>query len=108
VQIFAGGPVQRELGFVIHSTDYRLPETIAIDAHLAVTASRDILRDIGTGKGPQKVLIALGYAGWGPGQLEGEMMLKGWEVAPADVKTVFDEDRGKLWDNALTRRTQDL
>jgi putative transcriptional regulator len=108
VQILAGGPVQPELGFVIHSTEYRRPETVTIDGNLALTASRDILRDIGTGKGPKKALVALGYAGWGPGQLEGELMQQVWVTAPADAKLIFDEDRDKVWDNALTSRPVDL
>ena len=66
VRIFAGGPVQPELGFVIHSTDYREPGTIDINARVALTASREILRDIGNAKGPKQSLIAFGYAGWGP------------------------------------------
>jgi putative transcriptional regulator len=73
-----------------------------------LTASRDILRDIGTGKGPKKALVALGYAGWGPGQLEGELMQQVWVTAPADAKLIFDEDRDKVWDNALTNRPVDL
>jgi putative transcriptional regulator len=108
VQIFAGGPVQPQLGFVVHSAEYRRPETITIDANLAVTANRDILRDLGTAKGPQKVLVALGYAGWAPGQLEGEMMQQAWFTAPADPKLVFDDDRDKVWDNAMASRAVDL
>jgi putative transcriptional regulator len=108
VLIVAGGPVQPHLGFVVHSAEYRRPETIAIDKQLAVTSSRDILRDIGASKGPQKILVALGYAGWAPGQLEGEMAQKAWFTAPADPKLVFDDARDKVWDNAMARRTQDL
>jgi putative transcriptional regulator len=108
VLIVAGGPVQPELGFVVHSADYRRPETIDIDGRLAVTSSRDILRDIGENKGPQKILVALGYAGWGPGQLEGEMAQKAWFTAPADPKLVFDDARDKVWDNAMARRAVDL
>ena len=108
VRIFAGGPVQPEIGFVVHSADYRRPETIAIDARVAMTASREILRDIAHGKGPQKSLIAFGYAGWGPGQLEGELRLGSWFAAPAEPKLIFDEDRDKVWDLAFAQRTQDL
>src|SRR5215510_7498658 len=72
VRLFAGGPVQPELGFVMHSPDYMGPQTLEVDGHVSVTMSLDILRDIGTGKGPQKSLVMFGYAGWAPGQLEGE------------------------------------
>jgi putative transcriptional regulator len=73
-----------------------------------MTSSREILRDIGNAKGPQKSLIAFGYAGWAPGQLEGELARRDWVVAPGDAKLVFDEDREKLWDAAFARRTLDL
>jgi putative transcriptional regulator len=73
-----------------------------------MTASREILRDIGHQQGPQKALVAFGYAGWAAGQLEGEMAQRAWFTAPADMKLVFDEDRDKVWDKAMKRRTQDL
>src|SRR5262249_60098247 len=69
VVIFAGGPVQPEIGFVVHSADYHRAETLAIDGRVAMTSSREILRDIANKQGPQKSLIAFGYAGWAPGPL---------------------------------------
>jgi|SRR5215470_12806353 len=108
VRIFAGGPVQPEMGFVIHGGDYHGPGTIEINARLAVTANREILRDIGHDKGPKQSLIAFGYAGWGPGQLEGELARRDWVIAPGESKLIFDEDRDKLWDAAYSRRMQDL
>ena len=108
VRIFAGGPVQPELGFVIHGTDYRGPGTVEITARLAMTSSREILRDIGSGKGPMQSLIAFGYAGWAPGQLEGELKRRDWSLAPGEPKLIFDEDRDKVWDSAYAQRTQDL
>ena len=108
VRIFLGGPVQPELGFVVHSAEYHRAETIDIDGRLAMTSSREILRDIGNNQGPKQSLIAFGYAGWGPGQLEGEMAQRVWFTTPADAKLVFEEDRDKVWDDAMTRRTQDL
>ena len=107
-RIFAGGPVQPEIGFVIHSADYQRPGTIAIDGRVAMTSSRDIVRDIANSKGPTKSLIAFGYAGWAPGQLEGELARRAWSTAPADLRLIFDEDREKVWDAAFTQRTQDL
>jgi putative transcriptional regulator len=108
VRIFMGGPVQPEVGFVIHSSDYRVSGTLDLDGHVAMTANREILRDIAHGGGPGKRLIAFGYAGWGPGQLEGEMANRFWFAASADAKLIFDEDRAKVWDEAMKRRTQDL
>jgi putative transcriptional regulator len=108
IRIFAGGPVQPELGFVLHSAEYRAAQTIVIDGRMAVTSSRELLRDIGNGKGPAKSLFVFGYSGWAPGQLEGELKQKSWVTAPADGKLVFDEDRDKLWDIAYAQRTQDL
>jgi len=108
VRIFAGGPVQRDLGFVVHSADYRASGTIAVDGRVAVTANRDVLRDIARKQGPKKSLIAFGYAGWGPGQLEGELAHNVWYTAPADPALVFDDDRDKVWEHATARRTQDL
>ena len=108
VRIFAGGPVQPEIGFVVHSTDYRRPGTIDINGSLAVTSSREILIDISNNKGPTKSLVAFGYAGWGPGQLENEIGLGQWFVASAEPRLVFDEDRERLWDLAYSHRVQDL
>jgi putative transcriptional regulator len=108
LRIFSGGPVQPEIGFVIHSTDYHRPETIEIDGRVAMTSSREILRDIASQHGPQMVLVAFGYAGWGPGQLENELGQRAWFTAAADSKLIFEDDRDKLWDNAMAHRTQDL
>jgi putative transcriptional regulator len=108
VRIFAGGPVQPELGFVLHSADYHRPDTVGIEGHLAMTSSREILRDIANGRGPKQSLVAFGYAGWGPGQLEGELAQRFWFTTPADANLVFEEARDRLWENAMTRRTQDL
>ena len=108
LRIYYGGPVQPEIGFVIHSADYHGPETVEIDGHVAMTSSREVLRDIAGGHGPQKLLVAFGYAGWAAGQLEGELAQRAWFTAAADSKLIFDQDRDKLWDDAMTHRTQDL
>jgi putative transcriptional regulator len=108
VRIFAGGPVQPDIGLVVHSTDYHRPSTVDVNAGVAMTSSREILRDIGNGKGPQKSLIAFGYAGWASGQLEGELARRDWVLAPGESKLIFDEDRDKVWDAAFSRRMQDL
>jgi putative transcriptional regulator len=108
IRVFAGGPVQPELGFLVHSADYLRQETMTVDGKVAITASKDALRDIGEHKGPQKFLFALGYAGWGPGQLDGEMMRNDWFTMPEDPALVFDADSGTLWDRALARHGQEL
>jgi putative transcriptional regulator len=108
VRVFLGGPVQLEVGFVIHGSDYRRPETLDVDARFAATPSREVLRDIARNAGPMKSLIAFGYAGWAPGQLEGELARNVWYTAPADPGLVFDDDRDKVWEHATARRTQDL
>ena len=100
--------MQPEIGFVIHGTDYHRPETIEIDGRVAMTSSREILRDIVDQHGPRKTLVAFGYAGWAPGQLEGELAQRAWFTIPEDTKLIFDEDREKLWDDAMAHRTQDL
>jgi putative transcriptional regulator len=108
VRVFAGGPVQPELGFVVHSAEYRRAETLDVDGRVAVTASRQILRDIGHHRGPEKSLFAFGYAGWGPGQLEGELTRHNWFTTPEEPKMTFDDDRDNLWEDAMARRTREL
>jgi putative transcriptional regulator len=108
LRVFAGGPVQPELGFVVHSAEYRRDDTIDVDGRVAMTASRQILRDIGHHRGPEKTLFALGYAGWGPGQLDAELARHDWFTAPEEPKLIFDDDRANLWDDAMARRTREL
>jgi putative transcriptional regulator len=108
IRIFAGGPVQPEIGFVLHSPDYHRPETVEIDGRVAMTSSVQVLRDIANGRGPSKSLIAFGYAGWTSDQLEGELRQRAWFTAEDDQKLIFDEDRNKVWEEAMKHRTQDL
>jgi putative transcriptional regulator len=108
MRLFAGGPVQPEIGFVIHSSDYRGPGTIDVNERVLVTSSSQILREIGNNKGPRKSLVAFGYAGWAADQLEDELRRRVWFTTPADPNLIFDENREKLWDSAYARRAQDL
>jgi putative transcriptional regulator len=108
VQIFAGGPVQPEAIFVIHTTDYTRSETIPINGRVAVTSSSQVFHDIGRNKGPRKILIAFGYAGWGPGQLEAELARHDWFTAAVDADLIFEERRERVWDRAMARRLRDL
>jgi putative transcriptional regulator len=108
VRIFAGGPVELGAGFVLHSTEYHRPETQHIDGLVAMTSSAAVMRDIAEAKGPKKSLIAFGYAGWGPGQLESELMRHAWFTASEDPALVFDDDRARVWKDAMDRRSQAL
>ena len=108
LRIFAGGPVQPDLGFVVHSAEYRREDTITVDEHVAMTANRQILRDIGHHHGPVKTLFALGYAGWGPGQLENELARHDWFTAPEEPKLIFDDNPANLWEDAMAHRTREL
>ncbi len=108
VRVFSGGPVQPEVGFVVHSAEYRQPETLAINDRLSLTSSVKVLRDIAHKSGPVKILVAFGYAGWGPDQLDKEIEAGAWATAESDPDMVFDSDRDSLWDDAWNRRTQHL
>ncbi len=103
-----GGPVEPGRGFVLHTADYREEATLVVTDGLAVTATLDILRAIGRGDGPRHSLLALGYAGWAPGQLDAEMQANGWLSAPADADLVFDPDFEGKWQRALGKLGIDL
>jgi putative transcriptional regulator len=101
-RVHAGGPVEEGRGFVLHSDDYVEENTLVV-GQMALTATLDILRAIGRGKGPRKSLLALGYAGWGPGQLDAEMQENGWLHVPADEAIVFDGEIADKWQRALAK-----
>jgi len=98
--VFRGGPVQPEHGFVLHTADEHWTATRELCDHLALTTSRDILEAIAKGRGPRQVLIALGYAGWGPGQLEHELAENAWLAVPADESVLFELPPQRRWDAA--------
>ncbi len=106
--VLAGGPLQPSVGFVVHSSEYHLPATLALDANLAVSPPRQVLRDIAAGRGPRKRLLTVGYAGWGPKQLEDELSRQVWVTVQESPDLVFDMDRGRVWKAALARRTISL
>lgn len=100
--VFVGGPVDSERGFVLHRDKRRLaPDALAIDDTYVLTATQDVLSDIGSGKGPEPFLFALGYSGWSAGQLEGEIAQNGWLTAQASPELVFGSDTAALWETAL-------
>ena len=104
VAVHLGGPVEPGRGFVLHSADYfKAESTLPIDDGVCLTATIDILRDIAKGDGPTRALLALGYAGWAPGQLESEIHANGWLHAPADPELLFDPDVERKYIQALTR-----
>ncbi len=102
--VHLGGPVETGRGFVLHSADYfKAESTLPIDESVCLTATIDILRDIAKGTGPDKALLALGYAGWAPGQLESEIHANGWLNCPADSDLIFDADVDRKYLRALSR-----
>jgi len=108
VRVYAGGPVGQGLGFVLHSRDYRSEQTVAVDDHVALTPSLEVLKDIAAGKGPRESLVAFGYAGWGAGQLESEIAAGSWAIVPADEALLFDDDDASKWQRAFARRGVEL
>jgi putative transcriptional regulator len=101
IRVHFGGPVEAERGFVLHSTDYVQSGTMVVDQDVALTGTIDILRDMAGGQGPRKSLLALGYAGWGPGQLDAEIQANGWLSVPADESLVFDDGLDNKWERAI-------
>ncbi len=96
-EVHHGGPVEPGRGFVLHSTDWGGVDTIEVQPHCGLSASLDILRAIAEGRGPSRWLVALGYAGWGPGQLEHEMQHHGWYVADGNQEILFDTPAEARW-----------
>lgn len=103
--VYYGGPVQTDRGLVVHTLDYRSPQTLAINQSIGVTASRDILVDIGgkarKSKPPEKYLLAIGHAGWGPGQLESEIAVNAWCHSDVTEALIFGAPPERIWKNAL-------
>lgn len=101
-RVHFGGPVEHGRGFVLHEHGYHSAiSTLEISDDFAMTATLDILEDLAEGRGPSKVVIALGYAGWGPGQLEGEIAQNGWLTCEADARLVFETADADKWEGAL-------
>ena len=103
-----GGPVEPGRGFVLHTADYCEEATLPVAGNIAVTATLEIMRAIGKGRGPQRSLFALGYAGWAPGQLDAEIQANGWLSVAADESIVFDPDLDGKWQRAFAKLGVDL
>lgn len=102
--IHVGGPVEPERGFVLHSSDYFVPSsTLPIGDEICLTATIDILKALAAGKGPDKAILALGYAGWAPGQLEAEIHANGWLHCPSDLSLIFDRNLEQKYERALLK-----
>ncbi len=102
VRVHFGGPVERGRGFVLHSRDYApCAGSMLVPGGLAMTATQDILSDLAQGGGPSQALLALGYTGWGPGQLEGEIARNDWLTASTPEGLIFAADNGAKWGRAL-------
>ncbi len=103
IAVHFGGPVESGRGFVLHSSDYLQDSTLQVNEQIALTATLDVLRDIAQGQGPRQHLFALGYAGWGPGQLDEELQANGWLTTPADDGLIFGENHARKWQGAIER-----
>jgi len=100
VPIYLGGPVEEQRGFVLHTGDRKWDSSLRVNDQLSVTTSRDILEAMARGTGPEQALIALGYAGWGGGQLEREMLDNAWLSAPAEQSILFELPPARRWEAA--------
>ena len=103
IRVHFGGPVESGRGFVLHSADYAKEASLVVNEQIALTATLDILRAIAQGEGPRRKLFALGYAGWGPGQLDSEIHANGWLTVAADEALVFSPELDKTWDRAIAK-----
>jgi len=108
IQVHFGGPVEAGRGFVLHSADYMQDSTLVVSDSFGMTATIDILKSIAEGDGPRRSLLALGYAGWGPGQLEDEIQQNGWLCVSADEALVFGPGVNDRWQQAMAKLGIDI
>ena len=103
VPVHFGGPVEAGRGFVLHSNEYVQDATLEVRDGIALTATVDVLKAIARDRGPKRSLLALGYAGWGPGQLEDEIRSNGWLQVPADIDLIFGGDQATKWERSIKK-----
>ena len=108
IQVHFGGPVESGRGFVLHSDEYVQETTLVINDGVALTATVDVLRAIAEGKGPQRSMLALGYAGWAPGQLDSEIRANGWLNVAADEQLIFGSELDSKWSRAIGKLGIDI
>lgn len=108
IRVHVGGPVETGRGFVLHTADYHQESTLMVSEEIGLTATIDILRAIAGGRGPARCLLALGYAGWSAGQLDGEIQANGWLHVPADLSLVFDAAEDDKWTRAIQKMGIDV
>jgi len=101
--MYQGGPVDTGRGFVLHTTDWVQDASLRVNEQVALTASIDVLKEVARGGGPRRGILALGYAGWGPGQLDREIQQNSWLSVAADEALVFDPDSDSKWQRALAK-----
>jgi putative transcriptional regulator len=106
--VLMGGPVGPERGFVLHASSFSYEHSLEVSSEINLTLSRDIIDALAAGSGPDKTLVALGYAGWEPGQLEGEMLANSWLNVPATPEIVFDLPFPERWNAAAEALGVDL
>jgi putative transcriptional regulator len=97
-----GGPVEPRRGFLVHSCEWSGQDTVSVAGRWALSGTVDVLRAIAEGTGPRRWVVALGYAGWGPGQLEGELVRPGWFNTPGDIALIYDTDAAERWTRAFS------
>ena len=102
--IHYGGPVSANIGFVLHSDDVMLDDSESVKDGIVMTVDPKLIEAMARGKGPRESLVLFGYAGWAPGQLEGELEAGAWHVVPADKALVFSKEADKKWQQAMDRR----
>lgn len=101
--VLSGGPVDSARGFLIHTADFSVKDTIIIDHKFGISGTLEALQDVANGKGPKDILFLLGYAGWGPQQLEDEIAQNSWLICPADYDLIFGTGTNVKWERALWR-----
>jgi len=107
-QVLTGGPVSTDRGFVLHSPQKGWNSSLALSDEVMITTSKDILMALGTEKSPEKYMVTLGYAGWGPGQLEEEIIANSWLTTPADGDIIFNTPIEQRWKKATEKLGFDL
>jgi putative transcriptional regulator len=108
IRVHYGGPVETNRGFVLHSTDFMREGTALVGEGFALTGTLDVLRAMALGQGPKQALLALGCAGWAPGQLDAEIQANGWLNVPAEPDLIFNSAEAEMWNKGMSRLGIDI